>query len=129
MEAQWLILQQPEPDDFVIATGRQESVRDFVNAAFAETGVRIEWRGAGLEEQGVDTKSGKVLVEIDPRYFRPTEVETLLGDPSKAREKLGWSARITLEEMVSEMVREDLKIAEKDELCRREGFRTFDHHE
>jgi GDPmannose 4,6-dehydratase len=129
VEAQWLILQQPEPEDFVIATGRQESVRDFVNAAFAETGVRIEWRGKGIEEQGVDAKSGKVLVEIDPRYFRPTEVETLLGDPGKAREKLGWSAKITLEEMVSEMVREDLKIAEKDELCRREGFRTFDHHE
>ena len=126
---QWLMLQQDEPDDYVIATGRQESVRDFVNAAFAEVGIDIDWQGEGVDEKGYDAKTGKLLVEVDPRYFRPTEVETLLGDPSKAKEKLGWEPEITLEEMVSEMVREDLKIAERDELCRREGYRTFDYHE
>ncbi len=127
--AQWLMLQQETPDDFVIATGRQESVRDFVKAGFSEIGITIEWHGSGVGETGVDAKSGKILVEVDPRYFRPTEVETLLGDPAKAKAVLGWEARITLEEMVSEMVREDLKLAEKDELCRREGFRTYNHNE
>lgn len=127
--AQWLMLQQEKPDDFVIATGRQESVRDFVKAGFAEIGITIEWHGSGVEEKGVDAKSGKILVEVDPRYFRPTEVETLLGDPAKAKAVLGWEALITLEEMVSEMVREDLKLAEKDELCQREGFRTYNHNE
>ena len=126
---QWLMLQQDEPDDYVIATGRQESVRDFVNAAFAEVGIDIDWQGEGIDEKGYDARTGRLLVEVDPRYFRPTEVETLLGDPSKAKEKLGWEPEITLEEMVSEMVREDLKIAERDELCRREGFKTFDYHE
>jgi len=127
--AQWLILQQDEPDDYVIATGRQWAVRDFVDAAFAEIGVKLEWRGSGVEEKGVDARTGKVRVEVDPRYFRPTEVETLLGDPSKAKRKLGWEPRITLEEMVGEMVREDLKAAERDSLCRREGYWTPDHHE
>jgi GDPmannose 4,6-dehydratase len=129
VKAQWLILQQDEPDDFVIATGRQYSVREFVEAAFAEVGIDIGWRGLGLEEKGIDTRSGKALVEIDARYFRPTEVDTLLGDPAKARERLGWEPTTTLEEMVSEMVREDLMLAEKDEMCRREGFRTFDYNE
>jgi GDPmannose 4,6-dehydratase len=129
VQAQWLILQQPEPDDFVIATGHQRSVREFVNAAFTEIGISIDWRGKGVGEKGLDAGSGAVLVEVDPRYFRPTEVETLLGDPTKAREKLGWEAKITLDEMVSEMVREDLKLAEKDELCRREGFPTYQRHE
>lgn len=127
--AQWLMLQQDTPEDYVIATGRQQSVRDFVNAAFAEIGMTIEWRGTGIDEKGVDTKSGKIIVEVDPRYFRPTEVETLLGDPSKAKNNLGWAPQIGLEQMVSEMVREDIKLAEKDELCRREGFRTFAHNE
>ena len=127
--AQWLILQQDEPDDYVIATGRQWAVRDFVDAAFAEIGVRLEWSGSGVEEKGVDAKTGTVRVEVDPRYFRPTEVETLLGDPSKAKRKLGWEPRTTLEEMVGEMVREDLKAAERDSLCRREGYWTPDHHE
>ena len=127
--AQWLMLQQDTPEDYVIATGRQQSVRDFVNAAFAEIGMTIEWRGSGVDEKGVDTKSGNVIVEVDPRYFRPTEVETLLGDPTKAKNNLGWVPQIGLEQMVSEMVREDLKLAEKDELCKREGFRTFAHNE
>ena len=129
VEAQWLILQHSEPDDFVIATGRQWSVREFVDAAFAEIGVALEWRGKGVEEMGVDKRSGKVLVEIDPRYFRPTEVETLLGDASKAKAKLGWEPRTTLEEMVSEMVREDIKDAERDEMCKREGYRVFTYNE
>ena len=92
-------------------------------------GISLRWEGEGVDEKGIDESSGKVLVEVDPRYFRPTEVETLLGDSSKAREKLGWTPEISLEEMVAEMVREDLKIAERDELCRREGFRTFDYNE
>ncbi|MFN2309183.1 MAG: GDP-mannose 4,6-dehydratase [Gammaproteobacteria bacterium] len=129
VHAQWLILQQEQPEDFVIATGKQYSVRQFVEAAFAEVGIAVRWEGEGIHEKGLDAKSGKVLVEVDPRYFRPTEVETLLGDPTKARDKLGWSAETTLDQMVAEMVREDLMLAEKDELCRREGFRTFDYNE
>ncbi len=129
VEAQWLILQQDEPDDFVIATGKQYSVRDFVNFAFAEIGVTLDWRGEGVAEQGVDVKTGEIRVEVDKHYFRPTEVETLLGDPSKARERLGWEAKIPLEEMVSEMVREDLKDAQRDQLCHQEGYRTFQYHE
>jgi GDPmannose 4,6-dehydratase len=129
VRAQWLILQQPEPDDYVIATGRQWSVRDFVNAAFAEVGLTLDWRGHGVDEKGVDPRTGTVRVEVDPRYFRPTEVDTLLGDPTKARTRLGWEPTITLEQMVAEMVREDLKTAERDALLRQEGFRTFEHHE
>jgi len=129
VRAQWLILQQEQPEDFVIATGKQYSVRQFVEAAFAEVGVQLRWEGEGVNEKGIDVKSGKVLVEVDPRYFRPTEVDTLLGDPAKAREKLGWEATISLDQMVAEMVREDLMLAEKDEMCKREGFRTFDYNE
>ncbi len=129
VEAQWLMLQQKEPEDFVIATGRQYAVRDFVQAAFGEIGVNIDWTGKGVEEKGVDTRTGTVLVEVDPRYFRPTEVDTLLGDPTKAREKLGWTARTTMEQMVTEMVREDLKLAERDELCKREGYNVYQYHE
>jgi GDPmannose 4,6-dehydratase len=127
--AQWLILQQDEPDDFVIATGEQHSVREFVHAAFHEVGIDIKWKGKGIDEKGCDKETGKVIVEVDERYFRPTEVDTLLGDPAKAREKLGWSPTITFAELVSEMVREDLKEAERDQLCKREGFRTFKYHE
>ncbi len=129
VEAQWLMLQQEDADDYVIATGRQWSVRQFVDAAFAEIGVTLDWQGKGVDERGVDSRSGRILVEVDPRYFRPTEVDTLLGDASKAKAKLGWSPTTSLEEMVSEMVREDLKSAEKDDLCRREGFRIFDNIE
>ena len=129
VEAQWLILQHSEPDDFVIATGRQWSVREFVDAAFAEIGVALEWRGKGVDEKGVDKKSGKVLVEVDPRYFRPTEVETLLGDAGKAKAKLGWEPRIRFPELIAEMVREDLTLARRDRLCRDEGFTTFRGYE
>jgi len=129
VKMQWLMLQQDEPDDYCIATGVQYSVRDFVNAACDEVGISLRWEGQGVNEQGVDTSTGRTLVEVDPRYFRPTEVETLLGDASKARERLGWVPEIGLHDMVAEMVREDLKIAERDEMCRREGFRTFDYNE
>ncbi len=126
---QWLMLQQDEPDDFCICTGVQYSVREFVESAFREVGVDIEWSGAGVDEKGVDAQSGKTLVEVDPRYFRPTEVDTLLGDSSKARRVLGWKPEISFPDMVSEMVREDLKVAERDELCRREGYKTFTYNE
>jgi len=129
VKMQWLMLQQDEPEDFCISTGVQYSVRDFVNAACKEVGITLRWEGKGIDEKGIEADSGKVLVEVDPRYFRPTEVETLLGDSSKAKEKLGWEPKISLDEMVAEMVREDLKIAERDELCRREGYRTFDYNE
>lgn len=124
VEMQWLMLQQDHPEDFVIATGVQYSVRDFVNKAAKAVGIEMEWKGEGVDEKGYDKATGKCLVEVDPRYFRPTEVETLLGDPTKAKEKLGWVPKITLEEMVTEMVEHDLMIAKRDALCEREGFRT-----
>lgn len=129
VKMQWLMLQQEEPDDYCISTGVQYSVRDFVDAAFKEVGIEVRWEGSGIDEKGYNAESGDLLVEVDPRYFRPTEVETLLGDSTKAREKLGWTPEITLDQMVAEMVREDLKIAERDELCKREGFKTFDYNE
>ncbi len=136
VEMQWLMLQQDKPDDFCIATGVQYSVRDFVNAAVNELGIVLRWEGTGVDEKGIvadagssDLKEGQVIVEVDTRYFRPTEVETLLGDPTKAKEKLGWVPKITLPEMVAEMVREDFSIAQRDELCKKEGFKTFDYNE
>ena len=129
VEMQWLMLQQDAPDDFVIATGRQHSVRDFVKMAAAELGISIRFEGTGADEKGYDAKTGACLVAVDPRYFRPTEVETLLGDPTKARERLGWVPKITLEEMVTEMVRTDLRDAERDALCKSQGFTVFDLNE
>jgi GDPmannose 4,6-dehydratase len=129
VEAQWLILQQPEPDDFVIATGEQHSVREFVQLAGAQLDMRIEWRGKGVDEQGVDAKSGKTVVKIDPRYFRPTEVDTLLGDPGKAKAKLGWVPRTSFSKLVEEMVASDLDIARRDAMIAKEGFKTYRHHE
>ena len=129
IEMQWLMLQQNEADDFVIATGVQYSVRDFVNKAAAAVGIAIEWKGAGVNEKGYNKATGECLVEVDSRYFRPTEVETLLGDPTKAKEKLGWVPKITLDEMVKEMVEHDIKIAERDALCEREGYRTNRYYE
>ena len=128
VEMQWLMLQQVEPEDFVIATGIQHSVRDFVNAAAAELDMKITWKGVGVEEKGFD-ESGKCIISVDPRYFRPTEVETLLGDPAKAKEKLGWQPKITFEELVREMVQEDLAVAERDELVKRHGYYANDYHE
>jgi GDPmannose 4,6-dehydratase len=128
VEAMWLILQQDKAEDFVIATGEQYSVREFVSVAGTELGMDIEWTGSGVEERGLDA-TGKCVVKVDPRYFRPTEVETLLGDSSKGRDKLGWSPRVSFEELVAEMVREDLKSAERDELVKRHGFSAYDYHE
>jgi GDPmannose 4,6-dehydratase len=128
VEVQWLMLQQDKPEDFVIATGVQYSVRDFVNAAAKEIGIAISWKGGGVDEKGYDA-NGKRIVAVDSRYFRPTEVETLLGDPTKAKEKLGWTPRITFAELVSEMVREDLKSAERDELVKKHGYKAMDYHE
>jgi GDPmannose 4,6-dehydratase len=128
VEMQWLMLQQPAPDDFVIATGKQYSVRQFVEAAANELGMSIRWRGSGIEEKGFDA-NGRCIVAVDPRYFRPTEVDSLLGDPTKARQKLGWSPKISFDELVKEMVREDLKAAERDELVKRHGYRAMDFHE
>ena len=129
VEMQWLMLQQSEADDYVIATGVQYSVRQFVAAGAKELGIEIDWQGSGLDEKGYDRATGKCIVAVDPRYFRPTEVETLLGDPTKAREKLGWIPRISFDELVAEMVRADLEEAERDALCKREGFKTFNRHE
>jgi len=128
VEAQWLMLQQDKPEDFVIASGVQYSVRQFVDAAAKEIGMQITWQGQGIEETGTD-QDGRIIVKVDPRYFRPTEVETLLGDPSKAKEKLGWEPRTSFEELVAEMVREDLKSAERDELVKKHGYTAFDYHE
>jgi len=168
VEMQWLMLQQEQPEDFVIATGVQYSVRDFVNAAADELGMKIRWEGTGVDEKGywinsslrVDSDSirhceehsdvaiqnleaiqntgspryarddgAQLIVAVDPRYFRPTEVETLLGDPSKAHQKLGWKPKITFQELVAEMVREDLKSAERDELVKKHGYAAFDYNE
>jgi GDPmannose 4,6-dehydratase len=109
----WLMLQQPEPDDYVLATGEEHSVREFVERAFAHVGRSIVWEGQGVKERGLDRRSGQVLVEVDPRYFRPTEVECLVGDPSKAREKLGWKHKVGFAELVSEMVEQDLSLARR----------------
>jgi GDPmannose 4,6-dehydratase len=128
VEVQWLMLQQEVPEDFVIATGVQYSVRDFINAAASELGITMTWQGSGLDEQGFD-ESGQCIVSVDPRYFRPTEVETLLGDASKAREKLGWLPKISFNDLVKEMVVEDLKAAERDELVKRHGYYASDYHE
>lgn len=128
VEMQWLMLQQPEPEDYVIATGYQHSVRDFVNAAAEELGMKISWQGTGVDETGTD-QAGNDIVRVDPRYFRPTEVETLLGDPTKAHQKLGWRPKISFKELVTEMVREDLKASERDELVKKHGFKAFDYNE
>jgi GDPmannose 4,6-dehydratase len=124
---QWLMLQQEEPEDFVIATGQQHSVREFIELAANCLEIPLRWEGRGVDEKGIDPANGKVMVAVDPRYFRPTEVDTLLGDASKAREKLGWEARVSFEELVSEMVEGDLREAQRDNLCQQEGFSTFNH--
>lgn len=128
VEMQWLMLQQDQPEDFVIATGVQYSVRAFVDAAAEELGIKVRWEGSGVDERGYDA-NGKCIVAVDSRYFRPTEVETLLGDPTKAREKLGWTPKIAFKDLVAEMVREDLKSAERDELVKKHGYKAMDYHE
>ena len=129
VRAQWLMLQQPEPEDFVIASGEQRSVRDFIGLAAQKLGMRIEWRGQGVEEQGVNTKTGQAIIKIDTRYFRPTEVETLLGDASKARTRLGWTPEIPFGTLVQEMITEDLELARRDAVVAREGFKTHKRRE
>jgi GDPmannose 4,6-dehydratase len=129
VRAQWLMLQQAEPEDFVIATGKQYSVRDFVIAAGSLLDMQIEWRGEGADEVGIDIATGRTLVRVDPRYFRPTEVQTLLGDPTKARQKLGWTAEIDFSELVAEMVESDLEAAKRDALVAKEGYKVYSHHE
>ncbi len=128
VEMQWLMLQQDQPDDFVIATGVQYSVRQFVDTAAKELDIQITWSGEGVDEIGTDA-DGKIIVKVDPRYFRPTEVETLLGDPTKAKEKLGWVPQISFQELVTEMVREDFKSAKRDELVKEHGYAAYDYHE
>jgi GDPmannose 4,6-dehydratase len=140
VEMQWLMLQQDGPKDYVIATGKQYSVRDFIDASADKLGITLSWKGSGEDETGtINTvtnseaaghlKPGDVIVRVDPRYFRPTEVETLLGDASKAKEELGWSPAIQFKELVAEMVAFDLEEAKRDALCRTEGFKTFNYHE
>ncbi len=128
VRAMWLMLQQPRPEDFVIATGEQHSVREFVTAAAKELGIPITWKGKGQEEKGYD-QDGRCIVAVDPRYFRPTEVDSLLGDSAKAKAKLGWAPKVRFAELVAEMVREDLRDAERDELVKRHGHKAFDRHE
>ncbi len=141
VEAQWLMLQQPEPDDFVIATGEQHSVREFADAAFNQAGIKLRWQGKDAEEQGVvesvsaernqkpACRPDDVVVSVDRRYFRPTEVDDLLGDPAKAKKQLGWTPKTTFGELVSEMVTEDLSLARRDRLVRDGGFKTFEYNE
>ena len=126
---QWMMLQQDAPDDFCIATGRQYSVRDFCNAAYAHIGKTIRWEGSGVDEKGYDAETRQQIVAVDPRYFRPTEVETLLGDPTKAKEKLGWEPEITFDEMVHEMMENDLQLARRDVLVKEHGYKAFDYNE
>ena len=125
---QWLMLQQEKAEDFVIASGEQHSVREFVNAAAAEVGLSITWKGSRIDEKGYDAQ-GNCIVAVDERYFRPAEVETLLGDATKAKQKLGWTPKISFKELVAEMMREDLKSAERDELVKKHGYPTYDYHE
>ena len=129
VRAQWLMLQQAAPEDFVIATGKQFSVRDFVVAASSLLDMKIEWQGDGVQEVGIDTKSGRKLVQVDPRYFRPAEVDTLLGDATKARQKLGWAAEVSFPELVAEMVECDLALAKRDAMVAKEGYKIYNHHE
>ena len=142
VEAQWLMLQQDDPEDFVIATGKQYSVRQMVETAATELGIKLRWEGKGADEVGIidsvavgqgareaALEPGKIVVKIDPRYYRPAEVETLLGDPTKAKEKLGWEPKVSFEELVNEMVRVDLDAAQRDELVKEHGYQTFDYHE
>lgn len=129
VEMQWLMLQQETAEDYVIATGQQHSVREFVELAAREAGIVLRWEGEGVDEKGYDAATGACVVEVDPRYFRPTEVETLLGDPSKAKRNLGWSPQTSFAQLVAEMMQEDLKSAQRDELVKQHGFKYFNYNE
>ncbi|HLY53465.1 MAG TPA: GDP-mannose 4,6-dehydratase [Steroidobacteraceae bacterium] len=125
VRAQWLMLQQTQPEDFIIATGEQHSVREFAARAAAELGWDLEWSGQGVAEQGIDRRSGRVLVKVDPRYFRPSEVDALLGDPGKAQARLGWKAEVSFDALVREMVEKDLSEARRDAAIAQQGFKTY----
>ncbi len=129
VEMQWLMLQQQVPEDYVIATGEQHSVREFVELAAQEVGIKIEWKGHDADEKGFDRATGKCIVAVDPRYFRPAEVETLLGDPAKAKNKLGWEPKTSFRELVSEMMLADMQEAQRDDLAKQNGFKYFNYHE
>jgi GDPmannose 4,6-dehydratase len=129
VRAQWLMLQQPQAEDYVIATGQQYSVRTFVTRAAERLGIELDWRGTGIDEHAIDKATGRTVVRVDPRYFRPTEVDTLLGDASKAKRQLGWTPEVPFDELVNEMVESDLKLAERDALIKREGFAVYKYHE
>ena len=129
VEMQWLMLQQNEPEDFTISTGEQHSVRDFIEIAAKEINIEIKWKGEGIDEVGIDTKTDNIIVRIDKRYFRPTEVETLLGDSTKAKNKLNWQPKISFQALVKEMMMMDLDAAKKDKLCEEKGFNIFNYHE
>ena len=129
VEMQWLMLQQDEPEDYVIATGIQYSVKELIEIAAEQLGISIRWEGEGPDEKGIAEKTGQIIVAVDPGYYRPTEVNELLGDAGKAREKLGWEPGISFEEMITEMVEADMQEAQKDYLCLTEGFQTFNHFE
>ena len=129
VRAQWLMLQQAQAEDFVIASGIQYSVRDFVTRAAARLDLQLQWQGEGLDEKGIEMRTGQVIVRVDPRYFRPTEVDSLLGDATRARTKLGWEPQISFDTLVQDMVDSDLEMARRDAVIRREGFKTYQHHE
>lgn len=128
VEMQWLMLQQDEPEDYVIATGIQYSVRELIEIAAQQLNISIRWEGEGPDEKGIEKETGQIIIAVDPSYYRPTEVSELLGDASKAREKLGWEPVTSFEELIAEMIEADMEEAQKDYLCLKEGFQTFDHY-
>jgi len=129
VEAQWMMLQQDTPDDFVIATGQQHSVRNFIETSASKLGMDIRWKGTDIDEVGIDINTGKEIIRIDATYFRPTEVDILLGNPSKAKKELGWKPKISFDQLVEEMIQHDLLLAAKDQMCEKEGYPTFKYHE
>jgi GDPmannose 4,6-dehydratase len=129
VELMWLMLQQDTPDDYVMATGVTTTVRDFINMAFKEAGIILKWEGKGVNEKGIDSVTGKVLVEIDPRYFRPAEVDILIGDPAKAKTKLGWQPKVQLPELVKMMVKNDIELAQREVHLKDGGFKTENYYE
>jgi len=129
VELMWLMLQQSEPDDYVMATGVTTTVRDFINMAFKEAGINLTWKGKGVDEKGINQADGRVLVEIDPRYFRPAEVELLIGDPSKAKSKLGWEPKVQLPELVRMMMKHDIELAKREVHLKEGGYKIENFYE
>jgi GDPmannose 4,6-dehydratase len=129
VEGMWLMLQQNEPDDFVLATGKKISVRKFIELSFKEVGIELEWKGSDVNEKAYNKANGKVLVEIDPKYFRPTEVDLLIGDPTKAKTKLGWEAKYSVEDLLKEMVKSDVELFKRDKYLLEGGHKIIQQHE